>query len=137
MSKIIEAYLDEGWDSFTLEIFHSRVRTAKFEIHTIYHCEVRLKNVASYHGLFNSYSCKSAINFGKSLIFSRFVPISMAAMVSVSTVSICSGEIQNTPPYIVKLTIFVDIFFLQNQSESGLMPSPRNDTSLCDDRKTP
>ena len=103
---------------------------AKFEIHTIYRCKVRVKNIASYHSLFDSYSCKSAMNFGKSLISSRIVSISMAAIVSVSTVSICSGETQNICPYTVNLTIFVYIFFPRNQSESGLTPSPSNDTSL-------
>ena len=103
---------------------------AKFEIHTIYRCKGRVKIIAPYHSLFECYSRKAAINFGKSLISSRFVYISMTAMVSVSAVAICSGETQNTRPYTVKLTIFVYVFFPRNQSESGLTLSPSNDTSL-------
>ena len=86
---------------------------AKFEIHTIYRCKVRLKNIASYHSLFDCYSCKSAINFGKSLISSRFMSISMGPMVSVSKVSICSGETEYLLIY-SNLTIFVYTFFPQN-----------------------
>ena len=103
---------------------------AKFEIDTIHRCKVRVKNIAPYHSLFDCYSCKAAINFGKSLISSRFVYISTTAMVYVSTVAICTGETQNTRPYTVKLTIFVYMLFPRNQSESGLRPSPSNDPSL-------
>ena len=60
----------------------------KFEMHTIYRSKVRLKNIVSCHGIFDCYSCKSAINFVKRLISSRFVPISMAAMMSVYSMNL-------------------------------------------------
>ena len=78
---------------------------AKFEVHTIYHCKVRVKNISSYQSLFDCYSRKTAKNLRTGLISSCFMHISMAAMVSVLPVAICRGEMQNTGPYTVKFCL--------------------------------